>query len=278
MLHLLVVLGVIAGAAYVALLLVAWRFGERLMFPAPASSYRAESVDGLVTLTASDGTRFAALHLPHARARYTILYSHGNGEDLGNVLPILEALQRLGFAVFAYDYRGYGTSEGSPGVEGVTLDAEAAFAHVTDVLGVPADRLILWGRSIGGGPTVHLASKNRVAGMVLEATFTSAFCVVTRRRILPFDRFENRRLIRELSVPTLFIHGRKDGIVPFVHGARNFECAAEPKRSLWIDGAGHNDLWLVAPREIGAALLDFASSLAGAGAADDAPPRARAAS
>ena len=65
MLDLLVALGVTAVAAYVALLLIAWRFGERLMFPAPASSYRAGSVEGLVTLTASDGTRFAALHLPH---------------------------------------------------------------------------------------------------------------------------------------------------------------------------------------------------------------------
>ena len=270
MLELLVAGALAACVAYVALFLIAWRFGERLMFPAPGSSYRADSIDGLVTLTAGDGMRFAALHLPRPDARFTILYSHGNGEDLGNMLPVLEMLQDLGFAVFAYDYRGYGMSDGRPGVEGVTLDAEAAYAHVTEVLGVPADRLILWGRSIGGGPTVHLASSHAVAGMVLEATFTSAFCVVTRRRILPFDRFENQRLIRGMSVPTLFIHGRKDGIVPFPHGVRNFECAAEPKRSLWIDRAGHNDLWLVAPEEISRALLDFAESLP---APDAAPQR-----
>ena len=251
-----------ALALYGLLLLTAWKFGERLMFPAPGSSYRPDSLDGLITLTADDGVRIAALHLPNERARFTILYSHGNGEDLGNVLPVLEAIQRLGFAVFAYDYRGYGTSDGRPGVEGVTRDAEAAYAYVSATLGVPDDRLILWGRSIGGGPAVHLAAQHAVAGLVLEATFTSAFCVVTNRRILPFDRFENRRILRGLAIPTLFIHGRKDGIVPFVHGQRNFECAPEPKRSLWIDGAGHNDLWLVAPQEIGRALLDFAESLA----------------
>ena len=76
-----------------------------------------------------------------------------------------------------------------------------------------------------------------------------------------FDRFRNQKLIRELSVPTLFIHGRKDRIVPFVHGERNFACAAEPKRSLWIDGAGHNDLWLVARDEISRAIVEFADSL-----------------
>ena len=271
MLELLVALAIGAVALYAALALIAWRFGERLMFPAPKSSYR-DSLDGLLTLTSSDGTRIAALHLPDPRARFTILYSHGNGEDIGNVLPVLAAMQRLGFAVFAYDYRGYGVSDGAPGVEGVTRDAETAYAYVTRDLGVQPERLILWGRSIGGGPTVHLASQHPVAGMVLEATFTSAFCVVTSRRILPFDRFENRRLLRAMSVPTLFIHGRKDRVVPFVHGERNFACAGEPKRSLWVDGAGHNDLWLVAPREISAALVDFAASL-GRGAA---PPQERA--
>ena len=272
MMDLLLALALAAVIAYAALALVAWRFGERLMFPAPGASYRRDSIDGLRTLTTRDGTRISALHLPNPRARYTVLYSHGNGEDLGNVLPVLELLNGLGFGVFAYDYRGYGASEGRPGVEGVTLDAEAAYAHVTEELGVPADRLILWGRSIGGGPTVHLAARHPIAGMVLEATFTSAFCVVTRRRILPFGRFHYQRLIRGLSVPTLFIHGRKDGIVPFGHGVRNFECAAEPKRSLWIDAAGHNDLWLVAPREISEGVVAFAAPLGDLRAEAEAPP------
>ncbi|HEX6589786.1 MAG TPA: alpha/beta hydrolase [Longimicrobiales bacterium] len=260
----LVVVGAIA-ALYAALVLVAWRFGEVLMFPAPGPSYRSDSIDGLVTLRAADGNGVSALHLENPRARYTILYSHGNGEDLGNVLPVLEAIRDLGFAVFAYDYRGYGTSPGRASADGAVLDAEAAYEHVTGALGVAADRLILWGRSIGGGPTVHLASTRACAGMVLEATFTSAFCVVTSRRILPFDRFENRRLIRGLSLPTLFIHGTKDRIVPFVHGRRNFECAAEPKTAVWVDGAGHNDLWLVAPDRIGTALVEFAASLGESG-------------
>jgi len=263
MLEALLVLAGLALAAWLGLLLIAWRLGDRLIFPAPGPSYRAGTLDGLVTLRAADGSEVAALHLPNPRARFTILYSHGNGEDLGNVLPVLELLQSIGFAVFAYDYRGYGLSPGAPGVAGALLDAEAAHAHVTGPLGVPPERLILWGRSVGGGPTVHLASKHPVAGMVLESTFTSAFCVVTRWPLLPFDRFTNQKLLRAMHVPTLFIHGRRDGVVPFVHGERLFGCAAEPKRSLWIDEAGHNDLWLVAADRVARAVLEFAASLPG---------------
>lgn len=257
---LLIVL-VLLAVAYGGLALVAWRFGDRLILPAPGSSYRAGRFPHEVPLTAADGTRLAAVHLPHDGARFTILYSHGNGEDLGTVMWVLERLNAMGFEVFAYDYRGYGASEGRATVDGVLLDAEAAYRHVTEALHVPAERLILWGRSVGGGPTVHLAARRPVAGMVLEATFTSAFCVATRRPILWWDRFCNLDQIRDVRVPLLSVHGRRDRVVPFGHGQRLFEGAPGPKRSLWIDGAGHNDLWLVAGDRLRREVLDFADSL-----------------
>ena len=255
--------GVLAAVVlgYAALAFIAWRFGDRLILPAPGSSYRASSLERLVNLRTEDGVTLAALHLPNPDARFTILYSHGNGEDLGNILPVLEEIQALGFAVFAYDYRGYGASEGAPSVQGALRDAEAAHAYVTQDLSVPPDRLILWGRSVGGGPTVHLAARHDAAGMVLEATFTSAFCVVTHKPILPFDRLRNLELMCGVSLPLLVIHGRRDGIVPFRHGVRLFEAACEPKRALWIDDAGHNDLWLVAGDRIRQALREFADSI-----------------
>ncbi|HUF12386.1 MAG TPA: alpha/beta hydrolase [Longimicrobiales bacterium] len=264
----LLLLGAAALIAYVALGIVAWRFGDRLILPAPGASYRSASLDGLRTVRTSDGVDLAALHLPNPDARFTILYSHGNAEDLGNILPVLEEIHALGFAVFAYDYRGYGGSGGTPSVAGVLLDAEAVHEHVTRELAVAPERLILWGRSLGGGPSVHLAAQHRVAGIVLEATFTSAFCVVTSRRILPFDRLCNLELLAGIDVPLLFIHGRKDRVVPFAHGVRLHAKAREPKRHLWIDEAGHNDLWLAASDRIGVAVRQFADSLA--------PPRRRA--
>lgn len=259
---------ILLGAfAYAALLLIAWRFGDRLILPAPASTYRRGMFETLHTIRTTDGVELAAVHLPNDRARYTILYSHGNGEDLGNVLPVLEMIHALGFAVYAYDYRGYGASGGSANVEGVLLDVEAAYAHVTGPLGVSPDRLILWGRSVGGGPTVHLAAMHPAAAMVLEATFTSAFCVMTHRAILPFDRLCNLKLLADIRLPVLFIHGRRDRVVPFSHGPRLFAGAAEPKWHVWVDEAGHNDLWLVAPDRIAAGLRALVDALSDSSAA-----------
>ena len=259
---------------YAALMLFAWRLGDRLILPAPASTYRPGALEALHTIRTADGVELAAVHLPNESARYTILYSHGNGEDLGNMLPVLEMIHALGFAVFAYDYRGYGTSGGRATVAGVLLDVEAAYAHVTGPLGVAPERLILWGRSLGGGPTVHLAARHPVAAVVLEATFTTAFSVMTRRPILPFDRLRNVRLLPDIRVPMLFIHGRKDRVVPFGHGPRLYAAAGEPKLHVWVDEAGHNDLWLVAHDRIAAALRELTAAISGSSAArSESPPR-----
>lgn len=247
--------------AYVALAFVAWRFGDRMTLPAPPASYLRGSLDRELTIRTSDGVELSAVYLPNDPATYTILYSHGNGEDLGNLLPVLELLRDLGFGVFAYDYRGYGASGGSPRVDGILLDVDAAYAHLTRELGIPAERVILWGRSVGGGPSVHLASRAPIAGMVLEATFTSAFCVVTRRRLLWWDRLCNEALLKEVHVPMLFMHGRKDRVVPFSHGVRLHHVANEPKRAVWVDEAGHNDLWLVAPDRLAREVRAFADAL-----------------
>lgn len=253
---------ILLGAmAYAALLLIAWRFGDRLILPSPASTYRPGMFQTLHKIRTEDGVHLAAMHLPNDQARYTILYSHGNGEDLGNVLPVLEMIHALGFAVYAYDYRGYGASGGTATVDGVLLDVEAAYAHVTGALGVTPDRLILWGRSVGGGPTVHAAAKHPAAAIVLEATFTSAFCVMTHRPILPFDRLCNLKLLADIRLPVLFIHGHRDRVVPFAHGPRLFASAAEPKWHVWVDEAGHNDLWLVARDRIAQGLRDLVDSL-----------------
>ena len=94
--------GVVAVALlYAALMLFAWRLGDRLILPAPASTYRPGALEALHTIRTADGVELAALHLPNESARYTILYSHGNGEDLGNMLPVLEQIHALGYAVFA---------------------------------------------------------------------------------------------------------------------------------------------------------------------------------
>jgi fermentation-respiration switch protein FrsA (DUF1100 family) len=245
--------------AYVGLVLVAYFAADRLIFLPPASSYSdAQLPVRLVSTT--DGARIAVLHLPNPSSSFTLLYSHGNAEDLGHLAPLLQQLQGAGFAVLAYDYRGYGLSTGGPpSAEGAYRDIAAVYRHATEDLQIPASQIIVYGRSVGSGPAVDLAARQPVAALIIESGFTSTFRVVTRLPLLPFDRFSNLRTIREVRCPVLVIHGRQDEVIPFSHGEKLYAAAPEPKQFLWVQGAGHNDLVWVAGGEYWQALVDFAS-------------------
>lgn len=223
---------------YLALAVYAWLCADRSIFLPQPCSY-TPSHDH-IPLATSDGETVCAAYLPNPGARFTILYSHGNAEDLGEIMPEMEDLRRLGFAVFAYDYRGYGLSTGRPSVRGACIDVTTAYRYLTETLGVPAERIVPYGRSVGSGPAVYLASSQPVGGLILQSAFTSAFTVVTRVPILPFDRFRNLAGLGRVRCPVLVMHGRRDGVIPFAHGVRLYERAPEPKRSLWLDDVGHN--------------------------------------
>lgn len=230
----------IALLVYLALLLFAFFYGDRVLFQPPPSSYSASKE--FLALQTRTGTAVAAVYLPNPGAYRTILYSHGNGEDLGDILPWLRVMQERGFAVLAYDYPGYGLSGGTPSEAGAVAAAEAAYDHLVNKLAVPPERIILHGYSVGGGPTLDLAVRRPVGGVVLESTFTTAYRTVTLIALLPFDRFRNIDRIREIKKPVLVIHGRKDRIVPFHHGQTLFDIAPAPKVQLWVEKGGHWDL------------------------------------
>ncbi|MGH7476445.1 MAG: alpha/beta hydrolase [Longimicrobiales bacterium] len=258
----------LALVVYAVVVVLVVLFADRLMFYPPAASYGAGDADfGLVPVGAGDSV--AVLHLHQPQARYTVLYSHGNAEDLGHVAFVLRDLREAGFAVIGYDYRGYGHSTGGPAsARKASEDAEAVYRYAVDTLGIDPGRLILYGRSVGSGPTLELAARHDIAGVVLESAFTSAFRVVTRIRLFPFDRFPNLANIRALRAPVLVIHGTADEVVPFAHGRRLFDAAREPKQSLWVEGAGHNDVAVVGGARYHAALTRFIALI-------DAGPAAR---
>ncbi len=242
---------------YAALALLAWLFADRMIFLPPAPQYVDDP--GMLKLRTAAGERISAVYLPNPRADYTILYSHGNAEDLGVIQPILPVLRDLGFAVLAYDYRGYGTSEGRPSERASYQDINAAYEYLTRQLGVPAHRVILYGRSVGAGPAVDLAARQPVGGLVLESPFTAAFRVLTRVPLLPFDKFRNLAKMPRVGCPVLVMHGLADDVVPASHGQRLFAAAREPKLSLWVPGAGHNDFMWVAGARWAQALREFVS-------------------
>ena len=259
-----VVKGVLATAliAYTALASFAYFASDRLIFQPPRPSYRRDQLP-LTMIPGADGDSIAALYLPNPRAVLTLLYAHGNAEDLGQVLPMLEELRRSGFAVLAFDYRGYGASTGgATTASGATRDMERVYEHAVHALKVQPSRLVLYGRSVGGGPATDLAARLPVGGLVLESTFTSAFVVMTRVPLLPFDRFPNLRHLRRVHCPVLVMHGTADEVIPLAHGRRLYEEARSPKQALWVEGAHHNDLALVAGPRYWTALADFARTIA----------------
>ncbi len=212
--------------AYGLVTLLAVAVADRIIFQPPPPSY-ANGTLPVRRVPVGRTEWIALLHLPSAAARYTILYIHGNAEDLGLTLPTLRAFRDQGFGVIGFDYRGYAVGE----------------------LGVPESRLIRYGTSVGSGPAVDLAAGHRPAGLVLQSAFTSAFRVMTRVRLLPFDRFPNLSRLEDIQCSVLVIHGTRDEVVPIAHGRRLFEAATGPKLALWVEGAGHNDvLWLAGPR------------------------------
>jgi fermentation-respiration switch protein FrsA (DUF1100 family) len=234
---------VIVGA-YLALTVFGAFFTDSVIFYPPPPGYRDDA--SVRKLTSGDGRRISAMYFPNANATFTLLFSHGNAEDIGYDRAFLQTIRDAGFAVFAYDYQGYGTSEGKPSEQHLYQDNEAAYRYLTDHLNVPASRIIAWGRSLGGAAAVDLAARHPVAGLIMESAFTSAFRVLTRFAVLPFDRYPNLTKIRKVRCPVLVIHGRRDGVISFYHGETLFAAANPPKLSYWVDKAGHNDLARVA--------------------------------
>ena len=237
----------------------AWLISDRMIFLPPAPTYR-DTAD-ILKVPTSGGERIAAVYLPNPAATYTVLLSHGNAEDLGGVLPSLPPLRDLGFGVFAYDYRGYGLSQGRASEQHVYADIEAAYDYLTRELRVPAARIILYGRSLGAGAAVDLAARQSVGGLILESPFLTAFRVMTRIPLFPFDRFRNVDKIGRVRCPVLVMHGEADEIVPLWHGQQLFERAPGPKMFLAVPGAHHNDFMWVAGARYVTALRDFEALL-----------------
>ena len=239
---------------YVVVLVFAWLFSDRLIFQPQPSSYREGGDISRISLP--NGDKIGILALTNPAAVYTVLYCHGNAEDLGDIQPIMQNYRDHGFSVYALDYRGYGISDGKAGCDAACEDGETALAHLV-ARGVPLNRIIIHGRSIGTGIALHLAARHRIAGLILESPLLTAFRVRTVIPIAPFDKLRNNRRIREISCPLLVIHGMNDSIIPPWHGKKLYDLATVPKRCWWVPGANHNDLLLTDEPGYWAHVTDF---------------------
>ena len=210
-------------------------------------------------LDASDGTRLHAWLVPADQARFLVLFCHGNGGNISHRVDNLRRLHDLGVACLIFDYRGYGQSQGRPSEDGFFLDAEAALARARDLAPRHGQRLVIFGRSLGGIAATHIAAvaaqnpgAPQPAGLILESTFTHLGDMARNHFPLPLlgpalaGRFSAQKRIPQVQCPILFFHGDRDEIVPFGLGRKLFDAAPPAKQWITLAGAGHNDTYLVA--------------------------------
>jgi uncharacterized protein len=218
-------------------------FPETLRTPPDAAGLpQAEEL----VLDSADGERIIAWHVAPRGNRPVVIYFHGNAGSLRMRTERYRAIIADGTGLLAASYRGYGGSSGAPTETGLLADAEAAYAFAA--ARYAPERIVLWGESLGSGVAVALATKRKVARLVLESPFTSAADIGASVywflpvRLLMKDQFRSDRRIAQVRAPVLILHGTDDAVVPLAFGERLFALANEPKRLVRFAGGGHVDL------------------------------------
>ena len=204
-------------------------------------------------LSPSDGLRLGAWLIPPRAPdrRVAVLMAHGNGGDRSLSAPLGRALADRGLTVLLFDYRGYASNPGSPTEAGLARDVRAAQRHLADDVGIPADRTVYLGESLGAAVVSELATDVPPGALVLRSPFVDLASVGERhypllpvRRLLK-DRFPVAEHVRRVAVPVTVVYGARDGIVPPEQSRAVAGSAVPAARVIAVEGADHNDPALV---------------------------------
>ncbi|MFQ5817342.1 MAG: alpha/beta hydrolase [Terriglobia bacterium] len=220
-----------------------------------------------VVFRAADGIELHAWYATPPGARFTLLYFHGNAGNLSYRIDNIAFLRGLPVNVFALDYRGYGRSQGRPSEAGLYRDAEAAYDYLTHRRGVPAERLVVLGQSLGAAVAVGLAARRPVAGLILEGGFPSVPRVAQRVMWLPGvhwlmrTRFDAAATLRRLRLPLLVAHCTADPVIPYDLGEELFRAANEPKWFVRFEADCHEPLYIADPNAYAERLRAFLAHL-----------------
>jgi fermentation-respiration switch protein FrsA (DUF1100 family) len=252
-------------AGYIVVCLIVFLFQSRLVYYPESELEATPARIGLgfrdVFFSTDDGVELHGWFVPRSgmgvsmegsdsRVSPVLLFCHGNAGNISGRLALIQIFNELGLSVFIFDYRGYGQSRGTPSESGTYHDASAAWRHLTDVEGIPPDRIILCGRSIGSAIAIELAGRVTPRALIVDSGFTSAIDLGARVywwlpvKWLARIRYDSASRVGVLTFPKLFIHSPDDTVVPIAMGRRLFEAAADPKQFLEIQG-GHDDGFLV---------------------------------
>jgi len=232
------------GLSALAFLLQSW-----IIFPATRDIYRDPSAYRWAfeeLMLPVDGETTHGWFVPLENARGVALFSHGNAGNIADRLESIGLLRSFGFSVLAYDYGGYGKSTGRSSEQRSCQDIRAMWRWLTEEKGIPPKKILLFGRSLGGGATAHLAREVEPAAVILESAFLSTVDVAHDKfpwlpaRLILRHVFANKDKVADIKSPLLVIHSPDDSIIPYRHGKELFERATEPKQFLEIHG-DHNE-------------------------------------
>ena len=244
-------IAILLVTGYLAGLVVLYLKQRDMLFPIPPVGRTTPDAAGLPeaeehVLTTSDGEKVIIWHVSAKPGRPVILYFPGNGDFLAGRVSRFKGMTADGTGLVALSYRGYAGSSGAPSEEGLLRDAKAAYAFTT--ARYAAERIVVWGFSLGTGVAVELASEQRVGKLILEAPYTSTVDVaaslfpIVPVRLLMRDPFHSDRRIARVSVPLLIMHGTDDPAIPIRFGERLFSLAREPRQFVRFPGGGHDNL------------------------------------
>jgi len=217
--------------------------------------YKWDPIAGIKKKTlyveAADGSKLHCWLFPVAGSDRIAIVSHGNAGNISNRFYIANALTKAGCSVLLYDYRGYGLSTGNPTISGILADGLSVYDYVHDKLHFPDNKIFLYGESIGSGVTSNLAVNRPCAGVILQSGIASLPAM--GRKLFPMlyvypdfaypePHLDNVAAMEQITAPILFLHGKKDTIVPFQHSQEMFAGAHEPKQIVLLEDCGHNDM------------------------------------
>ncbi len=217
-----------------------------------------------------DGERLHGWYIPADDARGTMLFFHGNAGNISHRMESILIFNRLGLNVLIVDYRGYGQSSGKTGEQGTYADAKAAWDYLVEQRRLPPERIVIFGRSLGGGVGAWLASRPGIepAGVIIESSFSSGMDMGRRLypvlpvRLITRIKYPVREYITEVRAPVMVVHSRDDEIIPFDMGQTIYQAAPEPKTFFEMGGDHNAGFWI--SRELYVpALDDFLTSVLG---------------
>ncbi|ANQ05870.1 Uncharacterized protein PCOAH_00001800 [Plasmodium coatneyi] len=204
------------------------------------------------------GDRIAA-HFINRKAPLTILFCHGNGENIYMLYDYFrEASKVWNVNVFLYDYPGYGESTGTPNEQSMYQSGRAVYDYMVNVLNINAESIVLYGKSIGSCAAIDIAIMRKVKGIILQSALMSLLNICFKTRfILPFDSFCNIKKIGMVPCFAFFIHGTDDKIVPFYHGLSLYEKCKLKVHPYWVVGGKHNDIELIETKKFNQGIKSF---------------------